>query len=395
MAAVPAMPFATMAAMPTPTAKKGLSEGEVHEALRMAITETAETYEIEISELEAQHKAERAALEAEIEQLRQQLMELHDEHRWMCDALEEAKAAATAEVDKLVKESTNVGNFLGLLKERAKCEAEARARQNLEMQLNEAMHRIEDLLTAQREEQHRARHASTMVNQVQLDAGEKLRRRLVTKESARELQANVSSEPSMTELTNVRINQLTRHIEAVIFGTGRGNLERTQLIMAALLDRPVVQRLLGAKAPEALKAIEASKRMLESARSMLHKLSNRGKNGNLDRLGKSNDNRGTRDAHSQLAFEAIVMALLPDDAQENQLLRTIGGLLGLNWEQLSRAQEKKRKASKMGGTGKDHADILHLARKQRSDARTRGRVLCDEWWHSNTRFDTCVLAPSF
>lgn len=392
-AAIPAVPLATTAATPTPTAKKGPTEEEVHEALRMAVTETAKAYEIEISELETRHEAERAALQAEIEQLRQQLMELQDEQSWMRGALEEAKAAAAAEVDKLVKESANVGNFLALLKARAKCEAEARARQSLEEQLNEAMSRIKDLLTARREEQHRARHASMMVSQAQLDAGEELRSRMVTKEGARELLAEAAaSDPKVVELTTVRINQLAKHIEAVIFGAGRGNLERTQLIMAAMLDRPVVQRLLGAKAPQSLKAVHASKKMLESARDMLKKLASRGKQGDFDRLGRCNDRRGTRELNSQLAFETIVMALLPENMDEDQLMRTIGQLLGLNWEQLSRARARKRKAADLGGTGKNNSEVLNEKRKRRSDYIQKGRALCDEWWHSNTRFDTCVPA---
>ena len=46
-------------------------------------------------------------------------------------------------------------------------------------------------------------------------------------------------------LTQSRVNVLAHHIEAVIFGAGHGDLKRTQLLLAAVLDRPTVQRVLG------------------------------------------------------------------------------------------------------------------------------------------------------
>jgi hypothetical protein len=105
-----------------------------------------------------------------------------------------------------------------------------------------------------------------------LDEGECLREQLTTKAAARKTLAGVSAVPQ-TELTRQRVNQLTQHIEAVLFGAGRGDLERTQLLLAAVLDRPVVQRLLGAGAPQTLRAIEVSRALLASARETLAQLS--------------------------------------------------------------------------------------------------------------------------
>jgi hypothetical protein len=53
-----------------------------------------------------------------------------------------------------------------------------------------------------------------------------------------------AGEPEEASLTRRRINQLAEHVEVVLCGGGHGNLHRTQLLLAAVLDRPVVQRLL-------------------------------------------------------------------------------------------------------------------------------------------------------
>ena len=74
--------------------------------------------------------------------------------------------------------------------------------------------------------------------------------------------------------------------------------------------------------------------MLESARATLAALSSHGKLDNFDRKGRRNDKRGTRSLHAHLAFETVVTALLPDDATDSGMLRTIEGLLGLNHDQV-------------------------------------------------------------
>ena len=228
------------------------------------------------------------------------------------------------------------------------------------------------------------------MKQVQIENGQELIGQLTTKAAARKTLAGASAEPT-TELTPQRINQLAQHIEAVIFGAGDGNLERTQLLLAAVLDRPVVQRLLGAGAPQSLKAISVSKQMLEAARETLAQLSSHGKQDDFDRLGRRNDSRGTRQAHAHLAFETIVTALLPDRATEDHALRIIMSLLGLNHDQVKRAVDRKRKA---GGDAFAFVEMLHASRKRRKDACDEGRRLCIEWWHANTRFDTCAPPPA-
>jgi hypothetical protein len=53
-------------------------------------------------------------------------------------------------------------------------------------------------------------------------------------------------EPEDASLTRRRINQLAEHVEVVLCGGGHGDLHRTQLLLAAVLDRLVVRRLLDA-----------------------------------------------------------------------------------------------------------------------------------------------------
>ena len=357
-------------------------------AIQAAAERTACVLQAEMESREERHRAETESREArhreEMAQLREHACELEDELHWHREALEEAGN----ELALLRREASNASNFLAASAARAERDQQIRARQLLEEQLSEATKRIESLLTERSHQRFHDRHASNAVKQPQIEEGEALRVQLTTKASARETLTGASATPE-TKLTPQRINQLAKHIEAVLFGAGRGDLERTQLLLAAVLDRPVVQRLLSAGAPQSLKAIAVSKQMLESARKTLAQLSNHGKHGEVDRLGRSNDQRGTRSTNAHLAFETIVTALLPDDAPEGHMLRTIERLLDVNHDQLKRAVERKRKA---GNNAFLFVEQLHQPRKRRKDARDQGRALCVEWWHANTRFDTCAGA---
>ena len=371
-----------------PSAEKttGGKTVSAEEAVHLAAERTAMEYETVIEGMETHHRETTDQLRGELMEAHERANELEDELHWAHEALVESRS----EIDTLKAASVNTGNFLTAMNAKSALGCEQRARQSLEMQLREATLRIETLLTerdAERLGSHR--HASDLVKTAQIDEGEALRERLTTKASTRKLLAGASAE-LMTDLTPQRINQLAQHIEAVIFGAGRGHLQRTQLLLAAILDRPVIQRLLGAGAPQSLQAIAVSKEMLETARKTLAQLSSHGKRDEFDRHGRRNDHRGTKSIHARLAFETIVTSMLPEDASERHILRTIEGLLGINHDQITRAVTRKRKAA---GNAFVFIEELHNPRKRRKDARDAGRVLCDNWWHANTRFDTCALAP--
>ena len=63
--------------------------------------------------------------------------------------------------------------------------------------------------------------------------------------------------------------QVLNHIEAEIFGAGRGNYDRCHLLLAGLLERPAMQRLLNKKTEEMERGITAMRLSLQKARDTL------------------------------------------------------------------------------------------------------------------------------
>ena len=63
--------------------------------------------------------------------------------------------------------------------------------------------------------------------------------------------------------------QVLNHIEAEIFGAGRGNYDRCHLLLAGLLERPAMQRLLNKKTEEMARGITAMHLSLQKARDTL------------------------------------------------------------------------------------------------------------------------------
>jgi hypothetical protein len=254
----------------------------------------------------------------------------------------------------------------------AKAKAEA---STLVGQLELAELRIKELVTEQAKERFRERHASDFMSTGQLGKGDELREQLSTKQGAKTVLQHPTSEGANL-LTTQRINQLAAHVEMMLFGSGAGDLSRTQLILAAVLDRPVVQRLLANRwqSPKAAAAAEASKAMLDSARRMLEQLGSK--------------QRGSRELPAHLAFETILMALLPDNAEEEKLLGSIGSLLGLDCKAVQRAAKRKREAAEGGASSAAITQALPGKRMQRKDARGWGRRVAAAWWHEYTRMDT-------
>ena len=130
--------------------------------------------------------------------------------------------------------------------------------------------------------------------------------------------------------------------------------------MHALLDRPVVRRLL-TETPRDDKRLQVSAAMLKSASELLKSLSN----------------RGTRDKDSDRMFKSIVDALLPADAKEQQCFSTIGDLLGLSHDQLMQSHKRTREAESMGGSGRDRSQVVNAPRAKRCDYIREGRQICD------------------
>jgi hypothetical protein len=128
-------------------------------------------------------------------------------------------------------------NVLALWQAQGKVQGE----ETVEAQLQCAYERLNAAVPERARERHAGRHVSHALSQAEVEAGEALRQRMRTKADARMEDAG---EPEDASPTRRRINQLAEHVQVVLCGGGHGDLHRTQLLLAAVLDRPVVQRLL-------------------------------------------------------------------------------------------------------------------------------------------------------
>lgn len=161
--------------------------------------------------------------------------------------------------------------------------------------------------------------------------GDHLQEHLKTDAGARqagllpELQAEPPSSEKDVGLTPQRVDQLAAHLEQQLFATGAGKVDRTRLLVSALLKRPAVQRLLSTKETHMERLDRAARKMVDSAAGVLSHLT----------TAKRGGSRSTAD-HER--FEAIVAALTPDDADSLHLISTICELLGTHHEQIERAQ---------------------------------------------------------
>ena len=70
-------------------------------------------------------------------------------------------------------------------------------------------------------------------------------------------------------LTDRRVEQLVAHIEQQLFAAGAGEVARTKLLVAALLKRPAVQRLLRRRDSHAEKLASTATQMIDQAKGVL------------------------------------------------------------------------------------------------------------------------------
>ena len=172
-------------------------------------------------------------------------------------------------------------------------------------------------------------------------------------------------------LTDRRVEQLVAHIEQQLFAAGAGQVARTKLLIAALLKRPAVQRLLTRHDSRAERLARTAVQMIDHAKGVLQQL--------------TTARRGSRSLADHQRFETIVAALVPDNATEDGMMTAIGELLGIHWEQIDRAQ--KRQLLNDGSAG-GFSRATKISRKQRKDHRGWGRRVAIDYWHKATRLDT-------
>ena len=167
-----------------------------------------------------------------------------------------------------------------------------------------------------------------------IEAGNMLREELAG--SKARAKAALASSAALDERTRQQMNRLAAHVESELFGVGAGDVERTALILSMVMERPAVRRVLATEAPRSAKIVEVSAAMLKKTRAVLAHLA--------EKAGRA-DRKGTRSADDHIAFETIISSLVPDEAKEEQMMRIIEELLGIDWHTIHRAQVRRRHAA--------------------------------------------------
>jgi hypothetical protein len=263
-----------------------------------------------------------AELQGECDQLRETVTEQRDR---MCELEDDARCQddELEQPDNELQQENNMlradAGVLSMMALRAQCASEtkradgaAASSSKLEAQLAEAHRR---LLSFTRK---------GVVGVAAAAAGKELRSSLQTKAGAASVLAASSSND---QCERRRVNQLVAYLEGEVFNAGAGDLKRTHLLISALLDRPAVKRILLNHGPLSSKLVQTSAAMLTHARKTLGSLSSQDQKGGQ---------RGTRTSADHLKFETVLWSLIPDDAKEEQMLNTIGELLGVHWQQIHR-----------------------------------------------------------
>jgi hypothetical protein len=191
-----------------------------------------------------------------------------------------------------------------------------------------------------------------------------------------ELEQTMPQSAAEVGLTDRRVDQLLRHIEAELLAAGDGDVSRTRLLAASVFQRPVLQRLL-ATSPAAGRAKARVDRLNSAARAMTDQV--------RQTLKQLTGSRGSRTHDDHVRFESIVTAMIPEDATSEHMLRAIEELLGITWRQIDRAQRRQLLNDGLNG---GFARATTVSRGIRKDKNTTGRHLCRLYWHEHTRFDT-------
>ena len=110
-------------------------------------------------------------------------------------------------------------------------------------------------------------------------------------------------------LTERWVDGLAAYIEQQIFFAGKGEVARTKLLAAAVIQRPAMQLMLEKQDKRTQRLQRAMAAMIDCAHCVLGHLTPGG--------------RGSRAREDHLRFETIVAALVPDDAKDLDLIRAI------------------------------------------------------------------------
>jgi len=166
-----------------------------------------------------------------------------------------------------------------------------------------------------------------------------------------------------------RKNQILQHLEIELFAAARGDFNRAHLLIAALIERPAVKAALQQVDRDTARGQKAMHAMLEHARNTLASL----------------QTGGTKMRNSHLSFEASLSVLIPDNADELQIMSELARLLDVDRGAVRRSMKRSRAAD---GDYDGFVSVLFTPRKRRKDFIALGRQVAAEYWHAMTRVDT-------
>jgi hypothetical protein len=338
----------------------------------LALEASESRHRTEIENIESRHQIVIDQLCGDIAEQRELNYNLQDQLQWYADSrndseLKRQRDESDSRLVELRKDKTLQAQMMRS-KEVAELKLENKRLQKVADQLEEAERRLQE-------------YASKGVVGERLTAkGNELREQLSTEAGAREVAQSGWETAEKRLERGRRVDQLVAHLEAELFSAGAGDVDRTHLLTCALLDRPAVKAVLRDHGPVSQKVMHVASAMLKRARTVLKDLSADDSKGG---------HRGTRTTENHLKFETILFSLIPDDASEEGMLRTIGDLLDVHWEQLNR--NRKRQQCCVQNDSKDAITrTFCMKRKRRCDYRDAGRALCSNFWHARTRLDTNV-----
>ena len=191
-----------------------------------------------------------------------------------------------------------------------------------------------------------------------------------------QLEQPTPANASEVGLTERHLDRLAGHLESELFAGGGGDISRTRLLAAAIQQRPAMQRVF-ASSPTARRREARMNKLNEVARAMMAKCA--------QTLKELTCTRGSRAREDHERFESIVASMIPDDATPENMMRAIGELLEIHWEQIDRAQQRQLKNDGSKGA---FSRSTKVSSKQRKDKNVTGRRQCRMYWHEQTRFDT-------
>ena len=179
---------------------------------------------------------------------------------------------------------------------------------------------------------------------------------------------NPPSNQSPSNQLSIKIrSDFCRHIEIELLAVGRGEFDRSHLLLAAVLDRPLIKCLMQGGTTEAMKAQTALHAMLAKARQSLADLYSAGR----------------KDRKQHLAFESFLGGIIPDDADESRQIALFAELLQVNRKSIERVLKRGRDSN-----FSQYINVVWQPNARRSDYVAFGRQVASEFWHAMCRLDT-------